>query len=102
LVTTRTGISAGIFSWEKVEGSNTALMRLIRVFIVARFSYIVTNLLPKNKHLIGRVLRADQGPIGPKIGKMRVFWEILTDYYGKNCEIAQKTVPDRGGDAVVR
>jgi hypothetical protein len=54
----------------------------------------MTNLRPENKHLIGRVLRADQGPIGPKIGKMRGFWEILADYYGKNCEKAQKTVPD--------
>jgi hypothetical protein len=50
----------------------------------------MTNLLPKNKHLIGRVLRADQDPTGPKIGKMRGFWEILADYYGKNCGKAQK------------
>jgi hypothetical protein len=54
----------------------------------------MTNLLPENKHLIGRVLRADQVRISPKIGKIRGFWEIIADYYGKNCEKAQKAVPD--------
>lgn len=93
LVTTRTGINAGIFSREKVEGSNTALMKLIRVFIVARVSDIMTNLLPKTKDLKIILLFWANVESGPRMGKLRVFWERVADYYQemlRNC--AKKAV----------
>ena len=90
MVTTLTGIRAGIFSREKVAGSNTALMRLIRVFIVARFSYITANLLPKAKHLISKRLGGAWSKCIPIMGKLRVFWEIMRGTTRKCCENTQR------------
>jgi hypothetical protein len=51
----------------------------------------MTNLLPKDKRLIGRALRLVRGSIRPKMGKLRIFWEVVAEGYRITCANTQKS-----------